>query len=238
MLMTDGTNIPRVTAREARHALDIALGRVVLAAVALLGEARRAAVLAFLTDAEEKQAAVSGLQPLPFGPAQAGHDGQGVALAAELRGCLAAFRRFEVAAMVDLLVDCALVEIAARPRRLVLTPQGIEYLAGRIPEPLGIFERLYSFGDPAAASRRRALRLLRSALATREGTSRFFVFTEETLRLLAARPPQTLPELAAVRGLGPHKIARFGEDLLRLLRTDHQPLPSPPPEPTLPATST
>jgi superfamily II DNA helicase RecQ len=43
------------------------------------------------------------------------------------------------------------------------------------------------------------------------------VLHDATLRDLAATQPSSLHELAAVKGLGPAKIERYGDDILALL---------------------
>ena len=45
----------------------------------------------------------------------------------------------------------------------------------------------------------------------------YVVFNDETLRALAALLPATQAELAAVKGIGPTKIERYGDDVLALL---------------------
>jgi ATP-dependent DNA helicase RecQ len=43
------------------------------------------------------------------------------------------------------------------------------------------------------------------------------VLHDATLEELAAARPSSIAELASVRGLGPAKLERYGEDLLALL---------------------
>jgi ATP-dependent DNA helicase RecQ len=42
----------------------------------------------------------------------------------------------------------------------------------------------------------------------------YVVFNDRTLAELVAREPRTLAELAAVPGIGPAKLERYGADLL------------------------
>jgi superfamily II DNA helicase RecQ len=43
------------------------------------------------------------------------------------------------------------------------------------------------------------------------------IFPDTTLRELAATRPGTMHELAAVKGFGPARIERYGDDVLALL---------------------
>ncbi|MFT5092299.1 MAG: DNA helicase RecQ [Planctomycetales bacterium] len=58
------------------------------------------------------------------------------------------------------------------------------------------------------------LRILRQDLAAQAGVSAFIVFTDETLRQLAAKQPATLIEMRAVHGVGDKKLADYGEGFL------------------------
>lgn len=59
-----------------------------------------------------------------------------------------------------------------------------------------------------------ALRRLRSELADSYGLPAYMVFSNATLEALARERPVTVPELDSIRGLGPAKIARFGERIV------------------------
>jgi DNA helicase-2/ATP-dependent DNA helicase PcrA len=61
------------------------------------------------------------------------------------------------------------------------------------------------------------LRLWRLEQARAAGVPTFAVMTDLTLRALASRRPGAAKELAAVPGLGPVKIERYGAGLLRLI---------------------
>ena len=91
--------------------------------------------------------------------------------------------------------------------------------AGTVDEPL---PRL---GSPAAAAnaapdgdplfeRLRAWRLTR---AREESVPAFVVFSDRTLREVAATKPADEHELAAVNGVGPAKIERYGSDVLEVV---------------------
>jgi DNA helicase-2/ATP-dependent DNA helicase PcrA len=63
----------------------------------------------------------------------------------------------------------------------------------------------------------RALREWRLARAREEEVPAYVVFNDRTLAELVARTPQTLAELAAVPGIGPAKLERYGAELLAQL---------------------
>ncbi len=65
-----------------------------------------------------------------------------------------------------------------------------------------------------------ALASWRRATARRKRWKPYQVFTDATLEALVAARPQTLAELAAVPGIGPRRLARFGQELLELLRQE------------------
>jgi len=47
--------------------------------------------------------------------------------------------------------------------------------------------------------------------------SAYLVFPNAVLHDIATARPRTLDELAAIKGIGPVKVARYGEDVLRLV---------------------
>ncbi len=63
-----------------------------------------------------------------------------------------------------------------------------------------------------------SLRALRKELATERGIPAFCVFPDAVLRLLSAARPQDEGALAEIHGVGPKKIAQYGEAFLELLR--------------------
>jgi ATP-dependent DNA helicase RecQ len=68
--------------------------------------------------------------------------------------------------------------------------------------------------DEALVERLRLWRLERSR---NDGVPAFVVLHDKTLRELAAVQPRTSGELAGVRGLGPAKLERYGDDLLAVI---------------------
>jgi superfamily II DNA helicase RecQ len=61
------------------------------------------------------------------------------------------------------------------------------------------------------------LRKWRSEVSRRAGVPAFLVFPDATLLELAAAKPASMAELHTVKGIGPSKAQKYGEDLLRLL---------------------
>ena len=71
------------------------------------------------------------------------------------------------------------------------------------------------------------LRSLRAKLAADERLPAYCVFHDRTLAALARDRPATLGELAAVPGVGPTKLAKYGAAFLAVLRDAEEPSPSP-----------
>ncbi len=63
------------------------------------------------------------------------------------------------------------------------------------------------------------LRSLRSELARRDGVPAFVVFPDRTLAEITSRRPRSLADLAEVRGVGPVKLDRYGEQFLAAVRS-------------------
>jgi DNA helicase-2/ATP-dependent DNA helicase PcrA len=61
------------------------------------------------------------------------------------------------------------------------------------------------------------LRRWRLAEARERGVSAFVVFADRTLREIVERCPRTLADLETVSGVGPTKIARYGEQVLAII---------------------
>jgi ATP-dependent DNA helicase RecQ len=86
---------------------------------------------------------------------------------------------------------------AARPRRAA------SVAAADLPEAAaGVFERL---------------RAWRAAAAKEQGVPAYVIFHDATLREVAARSPSTLAELGTVSGVGEHKLAKYGQQVLDTL---------------------
>jgi len=96
-----------------------------------------------------------------------------------------------------------------------LTPDGYRVLVldPAVPPPR-IPTRAPADPDLGLVERLRAWRLERSR---EDGVPAYVVLHDATLHELAAARPQTEGELASVKGLGPVKVDRYGDDLLALL---------------------
>jgi ATP-dependent DNA helicase RecQ len=86
----------------------------------------------------------------------------------------------------------------------------------------GTLQRHVSHGsdeplDREAGERFERLRDWRRSTSMAEGVPAYVVFGDRTLRELARRNPTGTHALVAVPGIGPAKLARYGDDVLRLL---------------------
>ena len=79
----------------------------------------------------------------------------------------------------------------------------------------------------------RELRNYRSRMARRGRLKPYQVFADKTLKLLLAKRPRTPAQLGEVWGMGPKRIAKYGEAVLELVLkyTAVKPLKPPPPTP-------
>ncbi len=107
-----------------------------------------------------------------------------------------------------------------------LSPHGLEALRSRRPITL----TRHVSAKPAKEPRRAAaaipcdealferLRKLRRKLADERGVAAFIVFSDVTLREIAARKPVTLEEFSAIPGVGARKLAEFGRAFVELVK--------------------
>ena len=58
------------------------------------------------------------------------------------------------------------------------------------------------------------------AAAQQEGQKAFYVFPDATLKRIAAARPQTVEELQAIKGVGPRKLAQYGQAVLDITRQE------------------
>jgi ATP-dependent DNA helicase RecQ len=63
-----------------------------------------------------------------------------------------------------------------------------------------------------------ALRALRKRLADEAGVPPYIVFNDASLRDMAQRQPQTLPEFSTILGVGQAKLAKYGDQFVELIR--------------------
>jgi ATP-dependent DNA helicase RecQ len=71
--------------------------------------------------------------------------------------------------------------------------------------------------DPEVEERFERLREVRRTLADRQKVPAYVVFSDRTLREMAQLCPSTLDEMLDVPGVGPTKLARYGETFLAVL---------------------
>ena len=71
---------------------------------------------------------------------------------------------------------------------------------------------------PEAERRFVALRALRKTLASERGIPAYLVFNDATLQAMATSDPETADALAEINGVGPKKLAEYGETFLAALR--------------------
>ena len=106
---------------------------------------------------------------------------------------------------------------------VMLTDLGREVLAGRSEVAVSLPEEPAADRPgtaPAAAADPdlfERLRRWRAEIARREGVPAFVVFHDRALAELAARRPADLEQLATVPGIGPRKLALYGDQLLGIL---------------------
>jgi ATP-dependent DNA helicase RecQ len=62
------------------------------------------------------------------------------------------------------------------------------------------------------------LRALRKRLADENGIPPYVVFHDATLRAIAAHQPRDLARFAQVPGIGPSKLARYGDQFVAAIR--------------------
>ena len=73
--------------------------------------------------------------------------------------------------------------------------------------------------DPTGSVLLGRLRALRSSIARAEKVPSYVVFADRTLIEMAARRPKSLDAMGTIRGVGPVKLERYGEQFLELVRS-------------------
>jgi len=89
--------------------------------------------------------------------------------------------------------------------------------AAKTPRPVGPAPAITLVADGDLFQR---LRALRRALADAEGVPAYIVFSDAVLARMAAERPTDEAGLLAVAGVGPAKLARYGQAFLRVLREE------------------
>ena len=95
------------------------------------------------------------------------------------------------------------------PARGVARKRAAKASASPIPEPDA------ADADPALLAR---LKSWRTEEARRRSVPPYVIFQDRTLAAIAAVRPAGVEELSRVKGIGPAKLAAYGEELLRLIR--------------------
>ena len=112
-------------------------------------------------------------------------------------------------------------------KTLYITPEGSEWLKSGTPldiarERLEVRSRTARKAviDTADYDLRlfEALRTLRKELADGQGIPPYMVFSDKSLKEMAARPPEDREQMLAINGVGEVKFERFGEEFLNLIR--------------------
>ena len=157
-------------------------------------------------------------------------------------GLLGHLRVKQVIAMLHRVIEVGLVQQAAvdgDPRYKVvrLTAAGVATMKGRAPAPAPLADlmprrsspapsRIAQVGTstPAAApldaeegERFRRLKAARGELSRDRGLPAYCVCNDRTLREIARQAPATAAGLEAVHGMGPRKVAMYGDALLAAL---------------------
>ncbi len=99
-----------------------------------------------------------------------------------------------------------------------LVPKGRKYPTLWVPDrPVRAAPRAKASSETGLAA---TLRAWRSRESRRRRIKPFQVFQDATLTAIVAARPQTVGELAAVPGMGPKRLAKYGAALLELVRAD------------------
>ncbi len=100
---------------------------------------------------------------------------------------------------------------------LALAPKPLRIPKSKAPRPASIDldERPEPTGGEALFI---ALRTLRKRLADEKGVPAYVIFGDTALKQMAAFQPRTEAELLAISGVGPKKLAQYGDEFLALIR--------------------
>lgn len=131
-------------------------------------------------------------------------------------------------ALIDELVSRrVVVESEGEFAGLVLTPLAREVLKGvcrfetraqNTAEKTPVAPRDRTWSEPSSGSLFERLRALRSRLARERGLPAYMVFSDRSLRDMAARRPLNARQMAQVHGVGEVKLATYGEQFIAEIR--------------------
>lgn len=111
-----------------------------------------------------------------------------------------------------------LVDIVPRtPREMGTNPRalGTNPRATRAAEPPD-----EQFVDPLVIARFERLRATRTQLARERQLPAYCICHDSTLKSIAREAPQSISHLESVKGMGPHKVKMYGEQLLAAVRDE------------------
>ena len=152
-------------------------------------------------------------------------------------GIMKEYSRPEVQDMIAFLVSEGYLASRGNDRPyLVLTPKAGPVLRGA--EKVTIRRMLAKRREKASEEVQNTdlysrLKECRLGLAREAGIPAYFIFSDATLRAITDALPSTPEELAKVPGVGQHKLERYGQPFLQVLR-QYLKLPSQPPQPAPP----
>ena len=104
-----------------------------------------------------------------------------------------------------------------RARRISVTPAGRRLLTNRERLSGSILPRPAKLGAHPGVENK--LAELRRRLAREEGRPPFSIFDNRALAWLAEHRPRSMADLAAAPGFGEKRLGRYGQPVLRVLRT-------------------
>jgi ATP-dependent DNA helicase RecQ len=143
-------------------------------------------------------------------------------------GCLGAWSLERVRGVLDRLLEAGYLKMSGLDYPvLALSPSGVRAMKGEIPVELAAdldVPRSRASGAPAGAAEAAkeplderllaALRELRGAEARAQGVPAYVIFHDRTLEEIARRKPADSEALAAISGMGPKKLERYGAAVL------------------------
>lgn len=127
-------------------------------------------------------------------------------------GSLANYSEADIVAAVDELLDDGSLKRTGRKYPTVWLPG--KSLRGTTRDPSTAPRRSSRYGGPIA----RALDNYRRRKAKALKWKTYMVFQRKVMLAIDRAEPQSLAELERIPGLGPAKVARFGDDILELVR--------------------
>lgn len=147
-------------------------------------------------------------------------------------GCLSGQPVREVREQIRLLVEERyLVSSQGDYPVLSLGPRAKEAVSGGqvtmrrriVPSRPAAAGRQVPSGAPLDEALFQQLRELRAQLARQKSLPAYVIFTDRTLREMAAQKPTTLAEMAHISGVGSRKLDQYGQDFLQIIQLSSRP---------------